>query len=90
MNKQDLITQVATDTGLTKTDAKAVIEATFMRIQSALASGDEAAFVGFGTFKVSQRAARTGRNPQTGEPLEIKASQSVSFKPSKALKDAVN
>lgn len=90
MNKQDLINNVATDTALTKVQAKAAVDATLMHIQSALANSDEAAFIGFGTFKVSSRAARKGVNPQTGEAIDIAASKSVSFKPSKALKAAVN
>lgn len=90
MNKQELIGHVASDTGLSKTDAKAAVESVFANIQKAVSEGKDAAFVGFGTFKVTSRSARTGRNPQTGAEIQIAASKSVSFKPSKAVKEAVN
>lgn len=90
MNKQDLINQVAEDAELTKAQAKAAVEAVFGNIHKALRDSGEAAFVGFGTFKVTHRAARTGRNPQTGAPLEIAASNSVAFKVSKVIKDTLN
>ena len=90
MNKQDLIDNVAKDTSLTKSDVKKVVEAAFEHIQDDLKQGNDCTFVGFGTFKVSHRAARKGRNPQTGAEIDIAASNSVAFKPSKALKDAMN
>ena len=90
MNKTELINAVAEKQGLTKADTKKALEGILAEIQSALVNGDEVQFVGFGTFKTSQRAARTGRNPQTGEEIKIAASKAPSFKAGKALKDAVN
>lgn len=90
MNKQDLIQNVAEEVGLSKTDVKKVVDAVFEHIKDDLSQGNESTFVGFGTFKISHRKARAGRNPQTGEPLDIKASKSVGFKAGKALKEAVN
>lgn len=89
MNKQDLINYVAEETGLSKVDAKAAIESVFKNIEEAVKGGTEAAFVGFGTFKPTHRAARNGRNPKTGETIQIAATTTVTFKPSQALKDAV-
>ncbi len=90
MNKTELISAVAEKQGLTKADTKKALEGILAEIQGALVNGDEVQFVGFGTFKTSQRAARTGRNPQTGEEIKIAASKAPSFKAGKALKDAVN
>lgn len=90
MNKQDLINQVAEETQLSKKDVGAVIESVFGAIKTTLAKGEEAAFVGFGSFKASERAARKGRNPQTGDEIDIPASIAVTFKAGKALKDAAN
>lgn len=90
MNKTELINAVAEKQGLTKADTKKALEGILAEIQGALVNGDEVQFVGFGTFKTSQRAARTGRNPQTGEEIKIAASKAPSFKAGKALKDAVN
>ena len=90
MNKQDLINAVANDTNLAKKDVADVIDATFSNITSTLKKGDEARFVGFGTFAVTERAATKGRNPRTGEPINIPASKQPKFRPGKELKDAVN
>jgi len=88
-NKQELVTDVATATGLTKKDATAAVEAVFASIQETLAKGDKVQLIGFGNFEVRTRAARKGRNPQTGEEIEIAASKIPAFKPGKALKDAI-
>ncbi len=90
MNKQDLISAVADGSGLTKADASKAVEAVFDGITGALKKGDEVRLVGFGTFSVSKRKASTGRNPRTGEPMQIKASSQPKFKAGKVLKDAVN
>ena len=90
MNKSDLIDAIAKDSGLTKADAGKALDATMDAVKDALKKGDTVSLVGFGTFSVKARAARTGRNPKTGEPLEIKASKIPSFKAGKSLKDAVS
>jgi DNA-binding protein HU-beta len=90
MNKQDLISAVADGSGLTKADASKAVEAVFDSITATLKKGDEVRLVGFGTFSVSKRKASTGRNPRTGEPMEIKASAQPKFKAGKGLKDSVN
>ncbi len=90
MNKTDLVTAIADDTGMNKSDAGKALEATIDAVTKALKGGDSVALVGFGTFSVKERAARTGRNPRTGETINIKASKIPSFKAGKALKDAVN
>jgi DNA-binding protein HU-beta len=90
MNKQDLISSVADASGITKADASKAVEAVFDSITGALKKGDEVRLVGFGTFSVSKRKASTGRNPRTGEPMQIKASSQPKFKAGKVLKDAVN
>ncbi|NIP16749.1 MAG: DNA-binding protein HU [Xanthomonadales bacterium] len=90
MNKSDLIDAIAASTGLTKADAGRALDATVANITSALQGGNSVSLVGFGTFSVKRRAARTGRNPRTGETIKIRASNNPSFKAGKALKDAVN
>lgn len=90
MKKIELVEAVATATGLTKADATRAIDATFATITGALAKGDKVPLVGFGTFAVSKRAAREGRNPQTGATVKIAARNAVTFKAGSALKDAVN
>lgn len=90
MNKNDLIGAVAETSGLSKSDAANAVEGVFDAIQKALASGDEVRLVGFGTFAVAKRKASMGRNPRTGEPMPIKASNQPKFKAGKGLKDAVN
>lgn len=89
MNKTELIAAVATKTGLTKKDTEATVSAALESIVAALAEGDKVQLPGFGTFEVKHREARTGRNPRTGETMEIAASNAPSFKPGKAMKDAV-
>ncbi|MBE6150695.1 MAG: HU family DNA-binding protein [Bacilli bacterium] len=90
MKKVELVEAVAEATGLTKADATRAIDATFAAITGALKDGDKVPLVGFGTFAVSKRAAREGRNPQTGETVKIAARNAVTFKAGSALKDAVN
>lgn len=90
MNKAELIELVGSKTNLSKSDAADAVEAVFKGIQQTLQNGDSVTLVGFGTFSVSDRAARTGRNPRTGEVITIPASKSPKFKAGKALKDALN
>ena len=91
MTKQDFITAVAEKTGFTKKDTETTLHAVFETISETLASGDKLQFVGFGTFEVRERAARTGRNPRKpDETIEIPAAKMPAFKAGKALKDAVN
>jgi DNA-binding protein HU-beta len=90
MNKAELIDAVSGQTGLAKAEATKAVDAVFDSITSALKSGDTVALLGFGTFVVKARAARPGRNPRTGETIEIPASKVPGFKAGKALKDAVN
>ena len=89
MNKTELVKKIAEAAGLSAADAKKALDATTAAIKDALVAGDKVQLVGFGTFGVKERAARTGRNPQTGATLEIKASKVPSFKAGKGLKDAV-
>ncbi|MBF7683938.1 HU family DNA-binding protein [Acinetobacter sp. B5B] len=89
MNKTQLIQAIAEKSGLTKTQATTALNAFEDSITEVLKSGNDVSILGFGTFSVKERAARTGRNPATGEPLEIKASKQPSFKAGKGLKDAV-
>ena len=90
MNKNELISAVAEETEFTKTDAAKAVEAVFTSITAALKDGDEVRLVGFGTFSVAKRKAGTGRNPRTGEPIKIKASNQPKFKAGKLLKEEVN
>jgi DNA-binding protein HU-beta len=90
MNKQELIGSVAETTGLSRGDASKAVEGVFDAISGALKRGDEVRLVGFGTFTVSKRKASTGRNPRTGEPMQIKESSQPKFKAGKGLKDSVN
>lgn len=90
MNKNDLISAVATSSGLSRSDATKAVEGVFDAIADALKKDDEVRLVGFGTFSVARRKASTGRNPRTGEAMEIKASNQPKFKAGKGLKDAVN
>jgi len=89
MNKGDLINEVA-KTVNTKKEAQDAVDSVFSAITQALKRQDTVTIIGFGTFKVNRRAARTGRNPQTGAPMEIRAMNVPKFTPGKALKDAVN
>ena len=90
VNKTELVANVAETAGLTKKDAEKAVSALFSTIQQALIEGDKIQIIGFGTFEVKERAARTGRNPRTKETIEIPASKNPVFKAGKALKDAVN
>ncbi len=90
MNKNELIEAVASSTGLAKTDSGKAVDAIVASITKALKSGDDVRLVGFGTFSVADRKATTGRNPRTGEAIQIKASKQPKFKAGKVLKDAVN
>ena len=90
MNKSDLIAAVADSSGLTRNDATKAVEGVFDSITAALKKGDEVRLVGFGTFSVAKRKASTGRNPRTGETMQIKASSQPKFKAGKGLKDSVN
>ena len=89
MNKSELIAEVAEKTGLTKKDAEAAVKAVTDTITDAMIQGDKVQLVGFGTFEVRERSARTGRNPQTKEVVEIPASKAPAFKPGKALKETI-
>lgn len=88
-NKADLIDKVSAATDLTKKDSTAAVEAVIDSIQEILADGDKVQLIGFGTFEVRERSARKGRNPQTGEEIEIPATKVPAFKAGKALKEAV-
>lgn len=90
MNKADLIENVAGKLDLSKADAGRAVDSVFETITDSLSKGDEVTLVGFGTFKVKHRAARKGRNPKTGEEIDIKAANVPSFKAGKGLKEAVN
>ncbi|MDX8359874.1 MULTISPECIES: HU family DNA-binding protein [Bacillaceae] len=89
MNKAELINTVAESSELSKKDATKAVDAVFDTILETLKTGDKVQLIGFGNFEVRERAARKGRNPQTGEEIEIPASKVPAFKPGKALKDAV-
>ncbi|RUM93577.1 MAG: DNA-binding protein HU [Thiothrix sp.] len=90
MNKSEFVDAVATDIDITKADAAKAVDSVVNVITNALKNGDQLNLIGFGSFQVKDRAARTGRNPRTGEAIEIKASKMPTFKAGKALKDAVN
>ena len=90
MNRNELIPQVAQAAGLTRKDATAAVASVFEAVSNALAAGDKVSLPGFGTFEVREHAARTARNPRTGDAIEVPASKAPAFKPGKTLKDAVN
>ena len=90
MNKTELVAAMAEQTNLSKKDAEAALKAFIDVVSEELQKGEKVQLVGFGTFEVSERAAREGRNPQTGETMEIKASKTPKFKAGKALKDMMN
>lgn len=89
MNKQELVASVAEKSGLTKKDSEKAVNAVFASVEESLAKGDKVQLVGFGTFEVRKRAARKGRNPQTGAEIKIAAAKVPAFKAGKALKDSV-
>ena len=89
MNRGEFVAAISDASGLTKADADRALEAMFKVVKKALKSGDTVSLVGFGTFVVRKRAARTGRNPRTGDTIKIKASKVPAFKAGKALKDAL-
>lgn len=90
MNKGEFVGEIADVSGLSKADAERAVEGMFKVVKKALKAGDSISLVGFGTFVVRTRAARTGRNPRTGEEIKISASKVPAFKAGKALKDALN
>lgn len=90
MNKGDLAAAVADKAGISKSDANRAVEAVFGCISDAMKKGEEVRVLGFGNFMVADRAASTGRNIRTGEPIQIRASKQAKFKPGKGLKDALN
>ena len=90
MNKVELVEAIAKETGLTKKDSEAAVKAFVETVSKELTKGKDVQLIGFGTFTVGKRAARKGRNPQTGEEIKIAAAKMPKFKPGKALKDRVN
>ena len=90
MTKADLVNAMAEKTGLSKSDTERALKAFIEAVTDALKVGEKVAMVGFGTFSVGERAARTGQNPQTGEKIQIAAAKAPKFKAGKSLKDAVN
>ena len=90
MTKADLVNAIAEQAGLSKADAEKALKAFTGAVTQALKAGEQVSLVGFGTFSVGQRAARTGKNPQTGAKIKIPAAKSPKFKAGKALKDSVN
>lgn len=89
MNKNEFVAAIAEKSGLTKKDAEAALNAYTEVVTDTLKAGDSVQLIGFGTFEVRERAARQGRNPHTGEAIEIAAAKAPAFKPGKALKDAI-
>lgn len=90
MNKSELVSAIATKSGLTKADSARALDGFIEAVSESLTNGEPVTLIGFGTFEVRERAARSGRNPRTGEVIEIKAAKKPAFKAGKALKDAVN
>jgi DNA-binding protein HU-beta len=90
MNKTELVDAVASDSGLTNADARKAVESFIATVEKTLKKGDDVAITGFGKFSVVKRGARTGRNPQTGEPVKIKASKAPKFTAGAGLKGVVN
>jgi len=90
MNAADLADKIAAANGLTKTDAKKLVDAAFAAISDAVVAGDEVSIPGFGKFKVKATAAREGRNPATGATIQIAAAKKLGFTPAKAIKDKLN
>jgi DNA-binding protein HU-beta len=89
VSKSQLVEQVAQDTGLSRSDARRALESVIATVQKALKKGEDVRLTGFGRFSVVKRAARTGANPQTGEPIRIRASKAAKFTPGAGLKQAV-
>ena len=89
MNKGELIAGMAEESGVSKADTEKVLNAFLSQVEKALCAGDKVQLTGFGSFEVRERAARQGRNPLTGETIEIAAAKAPAFKPGKALKDAI-
>lgn len=90
MNKAELVDAIAKDTGLTKKDTELVVKSFVENVSKSLEKGEDVQLIGFGTFSVGERAARTGHNPKTGEKITIKASKAPKFKAGKSLKNRVN
>lgn len=90
MNKRELVEAVAATSGLARSEAESAVEAAVHALTGALSAGEKVTLPGFGTFEVRERAARSGRNPQTGEAMDIAASRGAGFKPASALKQALN
>jgi DNA-binding protein HU-beta len=90
MNKTELVDQIAASAEISKAAAARALDATVAAVKEALKQGDSVSLIGFGTFYVGERAARTGRNPRTGKTLEIKAAKAPKFRAGKGLKDAIN
>ncbi|WP_313442502.1 HU family DNA-binding protein [Novosphingobium sp.] len=90
MNNSDLAEKLAAEAGITKADAKKTVDAVFLAIADAAAAGEEISLNGFGKFKVKDSPAREGRNPSTGETIQIAASKKLTFVPAKAIKDKLN
>jgi DNA-binding protein HU-beta len=90
MNKSELVEKMAADAEISKAAAARALDSLVDAVKKSLKKGESVSLIGFGTFDVSKRAARTGRNPQTGKPLKIKASNVPKFRPGKGLKEAVN
>ncbi len=90
MNKSELVDAIANDTGLSKKDSEAALKSFIENVSDALVKGDSVQLIGFGTFSISERKARSGRNPKTKEKITIAASKNAKFKVGKALKDRIN
>lgn len=90
MNSADLADKIAADAGITKADAKKIVDGVFAAIAAAAAAGEEVSLPGFGKFKVKESAAREGRNPATGDTIQIAASKKLGFTPAKAVKERLN
>ncbi len=90
MTLEELINAVARETGMTKANANKAVHAVLRAVQDALSRGERVAIAGFGVFEVTQRAARKGRNPRTGETIDIPPTKAVRFRPGKTLREAVN
>lgn len=90
MNKQELVSAIAEKAGLTKADSEKALNGMMEAVKESLTKGGSVQLIGFGTFSISERAARTGRNPQTGKEIKIAAKKVAKFKPGKALDEAIN